>query len=570
MNLKNTPSLVLVAVTVLVAGCGWVDGTGQQTNALPSIEVLFDDGSPFTTASLMESEAILVTSTASDRDGVITTWRWSDAPIAQGLVELCEGNTGFDTDLAADSLAAACEVEGCEVTFEQREVLGLDGETVTVSGSLDSAETSTVQFIATMPKLKSPVALVYSLSATDNLGGTTASEHTFCVNSVNEPPIAVDDVFTMLESEVLQPSASDRNLLRNDSDDEDIRNKPLQVLVNPVSAPLAASDFELFSDGSFRYAFAGSPLLNDVEDRFDYEISDGTFTVSATATIKIVAVDDPPVLVEAFPPLAGIVGIAVSDDFNQNVADPEGAILTFTVQAASLPPSGEINLTQEGVLIGTPTAQDIGSYELQVIASDGSESLSFTVPFSVIANAPVEARTIPDQVGIVGTRFNLLTGVFFTDPESQRIQYDVEATSAAVDLTISDGTGLITGFVREAGIFDITVIASDGVSVPTRSTFVLEVAPDNVAPVFNGPNVGSQTVRFNTPIAVIRSNFSDPDGDQLTYTMVGDLPPGVNLSPLGVITGRPTRRGNYLALRIQATDPDGLFARTNAFSLFVR
>lgn len=574
---KPVSTAVILFAAALLVGCGWVDDAGSGPgNELPSIEVLFDDGLPFTVAAVNETEPLLVTSTASDRDGVISTFRWSPSPIAQGneddLLALCGVETNFSAELAVESLEQACELEGCQVTFEQREVLSDDGQSVTVSGSLDSADSSsTVQFIATMPQLRAPVALTYSLTASDNQGGSALSEHTFCINSVNDAPVARNDVFTMLESEVLQPALSDRHLLSNDSDDNDIRNNGLSVLVTPVQSPFAAASFELFEDGTFRYEFAGSALTDDVVDRFEYEITDGTSSARAAATIRIVAVNDEPELSEDFPQLIGIVGVRINDDFNQNIVDPEGATLTFSVDDETLPRSGDIELSSDGILSGIPDEDDIGRYTLEAEASDGLNSILFEVPLNIIANALIEARSIPDQDAMVGARFSLLASAFFTDPESQTIEYDIEIDDEnEVNLTINEETGLITGFISEAGVYEVTVIADDGVSMATRASFDIDVMSDNEAPEFDGPDIESEVLLRNQLIDPIQLNFSDPDDDDLTYSMIGDLPRGLRLSVQGVITGRPSQVGNYLALRVLAQDDEGLSARSNTFSLFVR
>jgi len=571
MKVFGSTRWLCVGAVLTVSGCNWVDSTGNQSAGVPGIEVLFNDGSPFTVAEISEGEELLITSSSSDREGIITTWRWSDSPTRQGGVESCANLGSFDASLAADSLAQACETAGCSVTFEQREALATDGESVTVAGALDSSSSSTVQFIATMPRLVAPVALTYDLFATDSAGGRAVTEHTFCIDSTNDVPVAVDDVFTVSETGFLQPILSERNLLQNDTDDADIRNQPLQVSVNAVDGPFTAENFELFSDGSFAYSFGGSSLASDIEDRFVYEISDGTFSAQASVTIRVVAVDDAPVLTSEFPQLVGIVGIELNDDFVQNVQDPEGATLTFTADPTTLPPSGDVLVSAQGVLSGAPAPSDTGEFLIAVQASDGTSFVDFVVPLTIIGNARIESRLIPDQDVLVGERFSLLAGDFFTDPESQEITYRLEIDDDdVVDLTISDGRGLITGFVDEAGRYDITVVASDGVSLPTRTTFELDALFDNATPEFDGPNISSQTLTRNQTMIPIRANFSDADEDRLTFSLQGSLPRGVSLSAAGIISGRPTQTGTFAGIRIVATDPDGEFARTNIFSLFVR
>jgi len=378
-------------------------------------------------------------------------------------------------------------------------------------------------------------------------------------------------VYTVTEGGFLHPILSERNLLQNDTDDSDTRNQPLQVVPDALEGPFNAESFELFSDGSFAYSYGGDSLVSDIEDRFVYEITDGSFRSQATVIVRVVAVDDAPEVVQAFPQIVGIVGIELNDNFNQNVQDPEGATLSFSADANSLPPSGDVSIEAQGTLVGAPAPSDIGQYSLAVQASDGSSTLDFSVPLTVIDNARIESQSIADQEVIVGERFSVLTGDFFTDPESQSITYRLEIDDPdVVDLTISDGRGLVTGFVNQAGTYPITVVASDGVSLPTRVTFDLEALSDNEAPEFDGPNIISQTITSNQTIIPIRANFSDADNDTLSFSVQGALPRGLSLASNGVISGMPTETGTFAGIRIVATDPEGDFARTNLFSLFVR
>jgi len=562
--------IVLAATTIGLAGCDWVDGVGQQSVAAPSIEVVFDDGEPFTVATLSETDTVLITTSASDQDGIISTWRWSDVPSRQGDLAQCEGLADYDADLAANSLQSACVSSGCAVSFELREVASTDGESVAVSGSLNAQSASTIQFLAEMPALSAPVGVTYSLTATDNRGGRAISEHTFCINSKNDPPIAIDDNYTLSEAELLQPSLTERHLLENDIDDNDVRTQALEVVLAETVAPLSAAEFELFADGTFRYAYGGSLLDDDDFDQFQYTISDGLLESSATVTLRIVASNEPPVLVGTIPTLFGVVGVSLKDDLGVNVQDPEQGTLTFTADPDTLPLSGAVSVSLSGLLQGAPTQADIGSYNVAVTASDGSNELNFVVPLSIISNAPVEARDIPNQEGVVGERISFRVNDYFFDPESQPLRFDIVTTSSAVNLTISPSTGLVTGFVTRAGRYTLSIVASDGVNRPTTTPVVLDVSADNRAPVFSG-SIATQTLRRGVSMGRIVPNFDDPDGDELMFSVSDALPPGVSISPTtGVISGRPNRLQNSVGVRIIATDPDGLTAESNAFSLFVR
>ena len=107
------------------------------------------------------------------------------------------------------------------------------------------------------------------------------------VTPVNDPPEAVDD-----EAETLEDVAAVVDVLANDTD---VDGDPLTV----VSAGPAAHGATAIVDNSVRY----SPDLNWYgTDRFSYTIADpGGLTASATVTMTVLPVNDPPEAVGVIP-----------------------------------------------------------------------------------------------------------------------------------------------------------------------------------------------------------------------------------------------------------------------------
>jgi len=70
----------------------------------------------------------------------------------------------------------------------------------------------------------------------------------------------------------------------------------------------------------------------------------------------------------------------------------------------------------------------------------------------------------------------------------------------------------------------------------------------------------------------VRPQFTDEDGDRLTYSMAGSeiLPEGVSINPdTGVISGIPLEPGIFRRLRVRATDPSGESVVSTPFRLTV-
>ena len=108
----------------------------------------------------------------------------------------------------------------------------------------------------------------------------------FIVN--NTPPVAQDDLFTMLEDGVLNGNVLVDN---GNGKDDDVDGDPLTVNTTPISGPsdgilvlLASGDFTYTPDADF----------NDT-DKFEYEIDDGNGgTDIGEVTITVTAVNDVP------------------------------------------------------------------------------------------------------------------------------------------------------------------------------------------------------------------------------------------------------------------------------------
>lgn len=548
--------LALLSVSILaifaLSGCGWVDSTGRD-NTTPEVEIVLDDGQTAGPQVLNEKTSASILVRGSDEDGSVRSWQWSLSPIEQGNLSECSNATGYRSDLAADSLAAACPADDdCRMDFE-----------------LQGNELDTAEFILRTPTLNAPVGLKYRLTATDNNGGRGTADYTFCVISVNDPPQPADDVFTVLEGQVLDIRGSDLiHLLSNDIDDtDDVNSRPLKVSTTAVTLPASADVFELREDGGFSYSFEGANLVQDAADRFEYSVTDGEYIVNAAVTINVVARNDEPIANGTISNIEEVAGIDFSLDFADFYSDPEGNTLGFSVLSGSFPVSGEIELSTIGVLGGVGEPIDVGDYTYTMLITDGVASTTSEISFTILDNEPVIASAIADETVVEDSSIIVGVASQFDDPENQSIIYSLDSSDAAVDLAINSRTGVITGFISALGEFDVEVSADDGYNTPTTTTMTFIVEAENAAPRFRGA-IADQEVEFGDAITRISPVFSDPDGDTLTYRLQGLSPTGLSLNTRGQLSGVPRQTGDF-ELRIVATDPGGLFVTSNEFTLTV-
>ena len=163
-----------------------------------------------------------------------------------------------DTDAEDDTLSITSVVDGVNGK------VSLNGMAITYEH--DGSETTSGSFDYTVS------------DGTD----TSTATATITVNPVNDPPVAVGDSATVDEGDTISIEAS--ALLDNDTDAED-DTLSITSVVDGVNGKVSLNGMAITyeHDGSRR--------------SFDYTVSDGTDTSTATATITVNPVNDPPVAV---------------------------------------------------------------------------------------------------------------------------------------------------------------------------------------------------------------------------------------------------------------------------------
>jgi len=471
--MKTTASLSvsMVGTCLLLSACNWVDSAGSQGVEVPVTEIFLDD-TPVGSGTLLTEKTIgHFTTSRLITASVEQTFTWSEAPLEQGNLPSCADFPDFNTELAVSSLAEACtDSEQCSLNFEQIET-----------------EDDAAEFNLLVPELKAPVGVRYQLTVTDDDGRVNDTEFEICLVAINEAPVAVNDTFVVLEGEREVFAANELNLLTNDSDDVDVSNTEYRILPEPLEGPESAAFFELGEDGSFTYESSLSGIRTDQFDSFVYQLSDGVHLSTATATIRVVAINQAPELLDAIPELTVTEGEELLENLNLYFSDPEESELVFSLAADTpLPDDGTLELSEDGVLSGIPDEDDVGSHVLTLIVSDGSASVEATVTLLIEA-APVVA--------------------------------------------------------------------------------------ENSAPVFVEDTVFNQIILLGRSIRPVIPEFTDPDGDTLTYAIAGSsiLPDGVEIDEdTGIVSGLPTEVTNVRNLRIEATDPFGETAVSDVFYIRVR
>ena len=275
-------------------------------------------------------------------------------------------------------------------------------------------------------------------------------------------------------------------------------------------------------------------------DTFTYTVkSNGTYE-TATVTIAINAAPNANPTGTSIANQAGTDGQPVSIDVHGYFADADNDGLTYS--ATGLPAGVTIN-AGTGVISGNlgihaSTATTSGAYAIVVTASDGKGGVvseSFTL--NVVNPAPAGVADAFSGTQGSPVSGNVLTND--TDPDGDTLSVSttpVQGPANGILVLNSNGTFVYTPNASFHGTdtFQYQVIDADGGT--STATVTLTIAAVNSAPVNSGV-IGTQIGNDSTTVNLnVAGQFSDADGDTLTYSATG-LPPGLTMSPTGLITG---------------------------------
>jgi hypothetical protein len=236
-----------------------------------------------------------------------------------------------------------------------------------------------------------------------------------------------------------------------------------------------------------------------------------------------------------------------------------GETLTFTVAAGG---GDSLAFSAAGLPVGatfaeqtfswTPTADQVGSYQVTFTVSDGQAQDSEVVAIAV------EAAPVPNSAPVlssIGSR---------PGQENQTLSFSISATDADTQDTLTySASGLPNGATfsgqqfrwtpsySQAGSYQVTFVVSDG-RAQDSETITISVANVNRAPAMS--SLSDRSVDAGNALEFSVS-ATDPDGDGLTYSATG-VPTGASFTG-GSFTWAPTgdQAGAY-TITFVASDGD--------------
>ena len=262
-------------------------------------------------------------------------------------------------------------------------------------------------------------------------------------------------------------------------------------------------------------------------------------------------------------------GDAATVDVSSNFSDADSDTLTYTA-ASSDEAIATVSVSDSTVTI---TAVAAGSTTITVTATDpDNETATQTIAVTVTQpnRAPAAVGTIADQaLDVGGSAATVDVSSNFSDADNDTLTYTAASSDEAIaTVSVSESTVTITAVA--AGSTTITVTATDPDNETATQTIAVTVTQPNRAPTAVG-TIADQTVTVSglNGTVDVSGNFSDPDGDTLTYTAASSDAAKAAVSVSGAtVTIRPVTAGSA-TVTVTATDPDGLTAE-QTFSVTVK
>lgn len=356
------------------------------------------------------------------------------------------------------------------------------------------------------------------------------------VKPINDPPVAVDDFYTVLGNTALNvPLAT--GLLNNDSD---VENDPLTVNTTPVSGPSNGS-VTINANGTFTYVpntgFSGT-------DSFEYQVSDGNggfdtatayIDVSEPVTGPLNAVDDAVMTNEET--LINIVVMA------NDALPTTGA---FNIQSTTPPTNGVITVLANGTIDYTPNVDFFGVDTFTYTLADASgrtSTATVTVTVKNVQDPPIanaDSGSTPEDTTL--PNINILAND--SDPDNDMLTVTMATPGNGMVTINPDGT---IDYTPNAGFFGtdtITYTITDGNGGFATSTVLI-----NVAPVADPPTSADNTVKTDEEISYtfVASDFAFADQDptdSLVAVRIDSLPADGQL----LANGNPATAGQVVSL----------------------
>jgi hypothetical protein len=273
---------------------------------------------------------------------------------------------------------------------------------------------------------------------------------------------------------------------------------------------------------------------------------------STTQIVNAIEVVCPPLSITTVSLPAGTAGQA----YSQQIQSTGGyGTKIYSVIAGSLP-TGLILNSSTGAITGTPTL--VGTYPFTIRVADScppeaqmaQQAYSITITPTGCIPLSITSPSVL-STGTVGSAYTYQITASGGQPP---ISFSLLSGSLPPGMNLGS-TGLITGMPTSSGNYTFTVRATDscaGGAQTSDKSLSITVNLATCPPL----SITSPSVLSTGTVGSVYTYQLTTSGGQvpITFSLVGgSLPPGLNLSATGLISGLPTTAGNYTFM-VSATD----------------
>ncbi|MEM7105474.1 MAG: Ig-like domain-containing protein [Bacteroidota bacterium] len=390
----------------------------------------------------------------------------------------------------------------------------------------------------------------------DGISGCDQATVYIVVGPDNNPPVAIDDINNTLVDIPVGGS-----VITNDYDPDGDNITVTEVNGTPVMAggtTVATTNGSVtqFPNGDYTYVpnagFVGT-------DSYTYEICDdgtpGPLCTTATVTIEVLEPTDP----NNNPPVANDDATQTEEDtpvtidVTPNDYDPDGDPLT-TPTTVTPPTNGMLVNNGDGTYTYTPdpgfTGEDSFVYEVcdpSGLCDQATVTIVVTPDNGMANDPPVAVDDVSYTTQDTPVSGDASTNDYDPDGDAPLTFTQTSIPSNGTVVFNPDGTYTYTPNAGYTGPDQFTYEVCDGISGCDQATVYIVVGPVNDPPL--AVNDINDTFVNTTVEGDVLTNDSDPDGDNITVTMIDGqpvVPGGTTVStPNGMATLFPNGTYTY-------------------------
>lgn len=329
------------------------------------------------------------------------------------------------------------------------------------------------------------------------------------INEVNTPPrLILPGEQTVNEENLLAFAVT--------ASDPDI---PMQTLIlSSISLPAGAS----FNPATGIFSWTPAENVEPGTYPATLRVSDGSLTDTQTVMIRVVEVNQPPVL--------SPVGNKATDEerllrFNVTASDPDIPAQTLTFSLGGGTPTGAL-ITSRGTFSWTPTEiQGPAIYQVTIIVTDGNATDSETITITVAEVNRPPVVNIPAQQTIREGQL-LIFSVSATDPDVPTNSVILSTSSLPAGASFDAATGVFSWTPSELQgpatvIVSFTVTDNGTPTLSNTKSLAIQVDEVNEAPVLSP--IGNQAVNERERLRFVTAAAdSDLPLQALRFSLVFD------------------------------------------------